>query len=378
MVKIAILGYGTVGSGVDEVIFTNRQKIFSTVNDVIEVKYVFCRRKFDNMSCDDKFICDFSIVEKDKEIEIVVEAMGGVDNAYDFTKRCLKAGKSVCTSNKELVALKGDELLEIARENNVNYLFEASVGGGIPILRPILQCLAANEIKEIKGILNGTTNYILTEMIKNSVKFEDALKKAQEKGYAEKNPTEDIKGYDACRKICILSSLAFGDRFEFDEISCEGIENITLDDSKNAEKLGYVVKLVARAILCDDKKVFIYVAPHLVKEDCHLAVTQGVFNAVVITGNATGDVMFYGKGAGKLATASAVVADIIDCIAHKQKRRDIFWGNGSKKLLKSIDTLESKWYVCNKGEDGKITEQKMSTKEAKKRFAHAQTLMRIL
>lgn len=275
--------------------------------------------------------------------------MGGVRAAYDFTKRCLLAGKSVCTSNKELVASKGDELLRIAEAHNVNYLFEASVGGGIPIIRPMIQCLAANEFNQICGILNGTTNYILTQMIKNGVAFEDALGQAQVNGYAEADPTADIEGHDACRKICILSDLAFGDKFDPEAVSCEGISRITLRDVECADRLGCVIKLIGRAVRCADGTAYAFVAPHLVPKESPLAAVEDVFNAIMVEGNATGDVMFYGKGAGKLATASAVCADMLDCIAHREHRRRISWGDGSQKLLRPLDTFVSPWYVRYQG-----------------------------
>ena len=230
MIKVAILGHGTVGSGVYEVFEMNAGKIARAAGEPVEVKYVLDLRDFSHLPYGNKFVNDFSVIENDPEVTVVCEVMGGVRAAYDFTKRCLLAGKSVCTSNKELVATKGEELLRIAKEKNVNYLFEASVGGGIPIIRPMVQCLAANEFNQICGILNGTTNYILTQMIKNGVAFEDALRQAQVNGYAEADPTADIEGHDACRKICILSDLAFGDKFDPDEVSCEGITKITLRD----------------------------------------------------------------------------------------------------------------------------------------------------
>lgn len=377
MIKVAILGHGTVGSGVYEVFDMNAEKINKSVGEQVEVKYILDLRDFSNLPYGDKFVSDFSVIENDPEVTVVAEVMGGVGAAYEFTKRCLLAGKSVCTSNKELVATKGDELLKIAKEKNVNYLFEASVGGGIPLLRPMMQCLAANEIVEIRGILNGTTNYILTQMIQNGVKFDDALKQAQANGYAEKDPTADIEGHDACRKISILSDLAFGDKFDPDKVSCEGITKITLEDVEQAQKLGYVIKLIGRALRCDDGKVYAYVAPHLIEKHHPLASVEDVFNAVMIDGNATGDVMFYGKGAGKLATASAVVADMMDSIQHKNKRRDVMWGSGENNLLRPIDTLKSKWYIRLDGKQGEIMPE-MTTAEVKDKFAHAAACMRIL
>ncbi len=349
MIKCAIMGHGTVGSGVYEVIALNAKKIAASVGEGLEVKYVLDLRDFSNLPYHEKFIQDFAIIENDPEIRVVAEVMGGVGAAYEFTKRLLQAGKSVCTSNKELVAMHGHELLAIAKEHNVGYMFEASVGGGIPLIRPMLQCLAANEFNEICGILNGTTNYILTQMIRNGVSFEDALRQAQENGYAEKDPTADIEGHDACRKICILSDLSFGDRFDPEQVSCEGITKITLTDVAAASKLGCVIKLIGRAVRNEDGTAYAYVAPHLVDKSSPLAAVEDVFNAVVVDGNATGEVMFYGKGAGKMATASAVVADMMDCAFHKDSRRPIFWGTGEQNLLRPIDTLSSAWYIRYEG-----------------------------
>ncbi len=349
MVKAAIMGHGTVGSGVYEVFEMNAEKITRVLGVPVEVKYVLDLRDFSALPYGNKFVTDFSVIENDPEISVVAEVMGGVGAAYEFTKRCLQAGKSVCTSNKELVATRGEELLRIAQAHGVNYMFEASVGGGIPIIRPMLQCLAANEFDEICGILNGTTNYILTQMIHNGVTFEDALKQAQLNGYAEKDPTADIEGHDACRKICILSDLAFGDKFDPDAVSCEGITKITLEDVANADKLGCVIKLLGRSVRCEDGTAYAYVAPHLIHKESPLAAVEDVFNAIMINGNATGEVMFYGKGAGKLATASAVVADMMDCMEHRDHRRRIMWGDGSRCLLRPLDTLQSAWYVRFKG-----------------------------
>lgn len=350
MIKTAILGHGTVGSGVYEVFTMNAEKIARVVGEPVEVKYILDLRDFSQLPYGHKFVDDFSVIENDPEITVVCEVMGGVRAAYDFTRRCLIAGKSVCTSNKELVASKGDELLRIAEEHNVNYLFEASVGGGIPIIRPMIQCLAANEFNQICGILNGTTNYILTQMIKNGVAFEDALRQAQVNGYAEADPTADIEGHDACRKICILSNLAFGDKFDPETVSCEGITKITLQDVECADRLGCVIKLIGRAVRCEDGTAYAFVAPHLVPKESPLAAVEDVFNAIMVEGNATGDVMFYGKGAGKLATASAVCADMLDCIEHREHRRRISWGDGSKKLLRPLAEFVSPWYVRYQGE----------------------------
>jgi len=349
MIYAAIMGHGTVGSGVYEVFSMNAGKIERVLGEKVEVKYVLDLRDFSSLPYANKFVSDFSVIEKDPEISVVAEVMGGVGAAYEFTKRCLQAGKSVCTSNKELVATKGEELLRIAEEHGVNYMFEASVGGGIPIIRPMLQCLAANEFNGISGILNGTTNYILTQMIHNGVTFGDALKQAQLNGYAEKDPTADIEGHDACRKICILADLAFGDKFDPDKVSCEGITKITLEDVANADKLGCVIKLLGRTVKCEDGGAYAYVAPHLIHKESPLASVEDVFNAIMVDGNATGEVMFYGKGAGKMATASAVVADMMDCVEHREHRRRISWGDGSKDLLRPLDSLQTEWYVRYKG-----------------------------
>ena len=345
MLKVAIMGHGTVGSGVYDVFAQNAAQIAKAVGEEVEVKYVLDLRDFSKLSYADKFVTDFSVIENDPEVCVVAEVMGGVGAAYEFSKRCLKAGKSVCTSNKELVAVHGEELLALAKEHNVNYLFEASVGGGIPLIRPMMQCLAANQIEEICGILNGTTNYILSQMIHNGVAFDDALRQAQKMGYAENDPTADIEGHDACRKICILSDLAFGDKIDPDEVSCQGISGITLDDVAAASELGYVIKLIGRAKRTESGKIFAFVAPHLVPKTSPLACVEDVFNGILVTGNMVGEVMFYGQGAGKHATASAVVADMMDAIAHREKRRPVEWGDGSQKLLMPIDQLESAWYV---------------------------------
>lgn len=345
MLKVAIMGHGTVGSGVYDVFAQNAAQIAKAVGEEVEVKYVLDLRDFSKLSYADKFVTDFSVIENDPEVCVVAEVMGGVGAAYEFSKRCLKAGKSVCTSNKELVAVHGEELLALAKEHNVNYLFEASVGGGIPLIRPMMQCLAANQIEEICGILNGTTNYILSQMIHNGVAFDDALRQAQKMGYAENDPTADIEGHDACRKICILSDLAFGDKIDPDEVSCQGISGITLGDVAAASELGYVIKLIGRAKRTESGKIFAFVAPHLVPKTSPLACVEDVFNGILVTGNMVGEVMFYGQGAGKHATASAVVADMMDAIAHREKRRPVEWGDGSRKLLLPIDQLESAWYV---------------------------------
>ncbi len=386
MLKVAIMGHGTVGSGVYDVFEQNAAQIAKAVGEPVEVKYVLDLRDFSNLPYADKFVTDFSIIENDPEVCVVAEVMGGIGAAYEFSKRCLKAGKSVCTSNKELVAVHGEELLALAKKHNVNYLFEASVGGGIPIIRPMMQCLAANQIEEICGILNGTTNYILSQMIHNGVAFADALREAQKMGYAENDPTADIEGHDACRKICILSDLAFGDRIDPDEVSCQGISGITLSDVAAASELGYVIKLIGRAKRTESGKIFAFVAPHLVPKTSPLASVEDVFNGILVTGNMVGEVMFYGQGAGKHATASAVVADMMDAIAHREKRRPVEWGDGSQKLLLPIDELESVWYVrgevpielTTKAVQGAALTVPMTAAQLREKLPHAEGAMRVL
>ena len=349
MVQVAIMGYGTIGSGVAEILAKNAEQIKNGCGQDVALKYVLDLRDFPGSPVEDKIVHDFSVIEQDPEVSVVVETMGGLNPSYPFVKASLLAGKHVVTSNKALVAAYGTELLAIAREKNVNFFFEASVGGGIPIIRPLYRCLKGEKILEITGILNGTTNFILTKMDKEGASFETVLKEAQDLGYAERNPEADVEGHDACRKICILSDLAYGDKFDPDTVSCEGITKITLEDVANADKLGCVIKLLGRSVRCEDGTAYAYVAPHLIHKESPLAAVEDVFNAIMVDGNATGEVMFYGKGAGKLATASAVVADMLDSIEHRDSRRRIMWGDGSKKLLRPLDTLRSAWYVRFKG-----------------------------
>ena len=345
MVKIAILGFGIVGSGVAEVLTQNTEKIALSAASEIGLKYILDIRDFPDSPFAARFVKDFSIIENDPEVRVVVETIGGAGIAYEFTKRALRAGKSVVSSNKELVATHGYELLTIAKEKNVNYLFEASVGGGIPIIRPISQCLAANEISEICGILNGTTNYMLTEIAAKGVPFSEALKDAQALGYAEADPTADIEGSDACRKICILGSLSFGQHIYPAEVPTEGIIKVTPEDMRYAQSVGKKIKLLGRALRLEDGKVAAYVAPHLIDEGNLLANVDGVFNAIAVHGNAIGDVLFYGPGAGKLPTASAVVADVIDCVKHLHARKYISWGPGGLETSADPKTLKTRWYV---------------------------------
>ncbi len=349
MVNVAILGFGVVGSGVAEVLATNGPHIDKKVDDLIRLKYILDVRDFPDSPFADKVIHDFSIIENDPEVNIVVETIGGAKVALDFTRRALAAGKSVVTSNKELVAEHGCELLKLAQEKGVSYLFEASVGGGIPIIRPLNQCLAANEIEEIAGILNGTTNYILTRMIRAGLSFDAALKEAQQNGYAEQDPTADIEGHDACRKICILSSLSFGRHVYPKQVPTEGITGVTLADVAYADACGKKIKLLGRAIRRPDGKVCAFVAPHLVDVENPLAGVEDVFNAIAVRGNAIGDVMFYGRGAGKLPTASAVVADVIDAARHKDAKKRMVWAEGGDDVAVPPTDLESVWYVRVEG-----------------------------
>ncbi|MBM6886415.1 homoserine dehydrogenase [Pseudoflavonifractor phocaeensis] len=349
MVNVAILGFGVVGSGVAEVLATNGAHIDRKVDDLLRLKYILDVRDFPDSPFADKVVHDFSVIENDPEVNIVVETIGGAKVALDFTRRALMAGKSVVTSNKELVAEHGCELLRLAQEKGVSYLFEASVGGGIPIIRPLNQCLAANEIEELCGILNGTTNYILTRMIRAGLSFDAALKEAQQNGYAEQDPTADIEGHDACRKICILASLAFGRHVYPRQVPTEGITGVTLSDVAYAESCGRKIKLLGRAMRRPDGKVCAYVAPHLVDQENPLAGVEDVFNAITVKGNAIGDVMFYGRGAGKLPTASAVVADVIDAARHKDEKKRMFWAEGGEDVTVSPAGLESAWYVRAEG-----------------------------
>ncbi len=344
MANFAIMGFGTVGGGVAEVLRMNSAAIAEKLGEPLNLKYILDVRDLSATPYADKAVKDFSILENDPELDVVVESIGGAKIALEFTRRCLLAGKHVVTSNKELVAAHGRELLEIAREKNVNYLFEASVGGGIPVLRPLFQCLAGNQIQEIAGILNGTTNYILTRMVKDGATFADALKEAQGKGYAEADPTADVEGLDAGRKICILSDLSWGREVRPEAISVQGISAIDLKDVAIASGAGYRVKLLGRAMKLEDGRQAAFVAPHLVPESSPLANVDDVFNAIMIRGNAVGDVMFYGRGAGDLPTASAVMGDLLDALEHREKRRNLGW-NGDAALVDLETELPLYWYL---------------------------------
>lgn len=345
MVNVAVLGYGVVGSGAVELLTGTGEGQTKKADDLVELKYILDIRDFSDSPFANCFVKDFSVIENDPEIDIVVEAIGGAGVALEFTERALKAGKSVVTSNKEVVAKHGSRLLQLAKENNAIYLFEASVGGGIPVLRPLSECMAANEILEICGILNGTTNYIFSRMIDAGLSFADALKEAQEKGFAEQDPTADVEGFDACRKICILASIAFGFHVLPEQVQTTGISNVTLEDVAYAESTAHKIKLLGRAIYNQDGTICAYVEPHFVKNENPLSSVEGVFNAVTIKGTATGDVMFYGQGAGKLPTASAVVADVIAIARQMERSAYRLWSEPRLEGTVSADTLSNVWYV---------------------------------
>ena len=348
MVNVAVLGYGTVGSGVVEVIKTNKAIVDKKAGQEINVKYVLDLREFPGDSVMDILVHDYNDILNDPEVEVIAEVMGGVEPAYTFVKAALEKGKSVCTSNKELVAKHGPELINIAREHNRNFLFEASVGGGIPVIRPLNECITADEINSITGILNGTTNYILTKMSKEGLDFDTVLKEAQALGYAERNPSADVDGFDACRKIAILSSLAYGKSVNFEDIYTEGITKISDTDFKYANKLGKSVKLFGKAEKAGDK-INVFVAPVMIGKDHPLFSVDGVFNAILVNGNVLGDVMFYGSGAGKLTTASAVVSDIVDAVRNLNNTAYVDWST-EKLELADIKESEKKFFVRVSGD----------------------------
>lgn len=351
MIYIAVMGHGVVGSGVLEVFYKNHDSIIAKAGEYIDIKYVLDLREFPGLDYSHKFVKSFDTIVNDPEVKIVVETMGGLHPAYDYVKSCLLAGKSVVTSNKELVAAYGDELLDIALKNNINFLFEASVGGGIPIIRPLSQCLAANDIIEIAGILNGTTNFILTKMINSSMSFEDALKLAQQLGYAERNPAADVEGQDACRKICILASLVYGHHVYPKDVHTEGITDITLQDVKYAEAWGGVIKLIARVKKMPDGRLSAMVSPAFLHKESQLASVDDVFNGIMVRGDATGDVVFYGRGAGKLPTASAVVADVIDAVKHIKARKYLYWSRSEPGYVVDYRECPAVYFVRAKAHE---------------------------
>ncbi len=349
MVKVAVLGYGTVGSGIVEVIKTNQDMVNKKAGDEIDVKYILDLRDFPGDPYENLVVHDVEIILNDPEVLVIAEAMGGVEPAYTFTKRALSAGKSVCTSNKELVAKHGAELIELAHANKCNYMFEASVGGGIPIIRPLNASLTPERVDGITGILNGTTNYILTKMEKEGSDFDTVLKEAQDKGYAERNPEADVEGYDACRKIAILSSLIYGKNVNFEHIYTEGITKITTNDFAYAKKAGYTIKLLAMSKEVDGK-YFAMVTPCMINDQNPLYFVNDVFNGILVHGNTLGNTMYYGAGAGKLPTASAVVSDIIDCVKHLGKTVFCFWDK-EELTLSSMDDSVKRFFVRVKDAD---------------------------
>ena len=343
MIQVAVMGYGTVGSGVVEVIEKNKEEINKKSNEALNIKYILDLRDFPGDPYEDKIVHDVEVILNDPEVQIICETMGGLKPAYEFTKRALMSGKSVCTSNKELVATHGPELIQIAHEHICNYLFEASVGGGIPIIRPLNYSLTAEKIDAISGILNGTTNYILTKMEREGAAFEEVLKEAQEKGYAERNPEADIEGYDACRKIAILSSLMCGKNVRYQDIYTEGITKITADDFKYAKVMDCTIKLLGLAKE-ENGGLYAMVSPFLISKSHPLSMVNDVFNAVCVHGNMLGDSMYYGRGAGKLPTASAVVSDVVDCARHIGKIITCFWDAEDVKLT-NVDEVERAFFV---------------------------------
>jgi homoserine dehydrogenase len=344
MINIAVLGYGTVGSGVVEVIRTNHELINKRAGEEIKIKYVLDLREFPGDPVEEILVHDFEQIVNDPEVKIVVEVMGGTGAAYTFTKRALEAGKSVCTSNKALVAQYGPELMEIAKEKKINFLFEASCGGGIPIIRAINGSLTADEIDEVSGILNGTTNYMLDKMIKEGADFNTVLKEAQEKGYAEADPTADVEGQDACRKIAILSSLAYGKFLNFENVYTEGITKITPEDMEYAREMGRSIKLLGTSKKLGDDSFYALVAPFLVGQENPLYGVKGVFNSIFVHGNMLGDAMFYGSGAGKLPTASAVAADVVEAAKHLHDTIPNNWSN-EEMILMEPDSVEGRFFV---------------------------------
>ncbi len=347
MIQIAIMGLGTVGTGVAKVIGENARQIEKKLGEPLQVKTILVRH-FKDGPYRQLMTDDFSKIEEDDAIRVVVETIGGVEAAYEYTKRALSAGKHVVTANKQLVAEKGGELLALAARKNVRYLFEASVGGGIPILHPIRECLAANRIEEVYGILNGTTNYILTRMVRSGAFFTDALREAQTKGYAEADPTADVQGIDAGRKICILADLAFGRRVSPEDVPMEGITKLSLRDVRIAQRAGYRIKLLGRAVRMPGGGRSAYVAPHLIPEEHPMANVEDVFNAIVVRGNATGEVMFYGKGAGELPTASACVSDVMEAVSKPANHEELPWSDDAEGFVDPRE-LHTRFYFRIEG-----------------------------
>jgi homoserine dehydrogenase len=355
MVNVAVLGYGTVGSGVVEVLGRNAKVLEKNAGEEINLKYVLDLKEFPGTPIEKKVVHDFNIILNDDEVSVIVEVMGGVNPAYSFVKSALLKGKSVCTSNKELVAKHGAELLGIAAQKNVNFFFEASVAGGIPIIRPLEQCITADEILEVSGILNGTTNFMLTKMEKEGASYDGVLKEAQKLGYAERNPEADVEGFDAGRKIAILSSIVCRKQVNFENVYTEGITGVTAEDFAYAAKLGVTIKLVAKSCVTADG-MYVMVTPRMLRYGKPLASVHDVVNAVCVKGNMLGDVMFYGAGAGKLPTASAVVSDIVDAVRHAGEYTDNGWSQEKQELI-SIDEVENCFYVRMEGKASEKEEE---------------------
>ncbi len=370
-IQAAVMGHGVVGSGVVEVMMTNAAKISQKLGKEFEVKRILDLRDFEGLSYSDKFTKDFNDILNDDEIKVVAEVMGGVEPAFTFTKSLLERGKSVVSSNKALVAEKGAQLLKIAKENHVNYFFEASVGGGIPVIHPMYDCLAANDITEVAGILNGTTNFILTKMIHDGMSFEDALKMAQQLGYAERDPRADVEGEDAARKICIMASIACGKHVYPHYIKNEGITKLTLTDVAYAASWGGVIKLIGYYKTLANGKMECMVCPAFISNDSQLSHVQDVFNAILVRGNATGDVLFYGKGAGKLPTASAVVADMIDAAAMEDHCNLLYWEDSVENPVVDAKAAVHAYYMLF---DAKDSDKLLAA--ANERFGAVQVLDR--
>lgn len=355
MVKVAILGIGTVGSGTADIFADNADVIKRNTGEDVQVKYILCRRMRPGNRFADRIVLDYDIILNDPEIRVVAECMGGVHPAYEYVAAALKAGKHAVTSNKQLVAEYGLELTHLAKENHVSFLFEGSVGGGIPILRPLTRCLAANRIDSVYGILNGTTNYILTEMIQCGKSFEQALKEAQEKGYAELDPTADVDGIDACRKICILADMCYGYQVSPEQVRTQGIRAITSADVDYARRMGYRIKLLGRTLKLPDGRVTAYVAPHFVEKENPIVNVDGVLNGIVVHGNAVGNTVFSGPGAGASETGSAVAADILDCLTEPMSRQPI-WEAQPEGYFMDADELPSRWFVRTRANLARIDE----------------------
>lgn len=370
-VKFAVLGHGVVGSGVVELFYKNKKAIEKRAGTEMDIKYILDLRDFPDSPYHDRFTKDFNDIVNDDEITAVAECMGGVEPAFTFVKACLEKGKSVSTSNKELVAEKGDILLSIAKEKSCNFFFEASVGGAIPIIRPLHKCLAGNDITAVAGILNGTTNFILTKMYNDNMAFGDALSLAQELGYAEKDPTADIEGHDACRKICIISSLVYGKHVYPKSVFTKGISQVDLEDVKTADSMGYSMKLIASVKRMDNGKILPAVMPMLIPHDNIMSDVSDVFNAIMVSGDGIDKAMFYGRGAGKLPTASAVLGDVIDSVKHKVTVFSQSWEpSNDDSFIASVSDFTAKWYVRS---DGKvyITDSELTFAEASKLDAKA-------